>query len=178
MPEKLTERYIQDRLASTYLFERNHIAAINNFHMTYGECDLLTITQAKFAYEFEIKLSKADFRADFKKAQKHKALSTGQPQGYWASHHVSKNHAAISWQIPARFYYVTPHDMITHEDIPPYAGWIALIRHRTRWLAETMVPAPAIHKEKVSDDFIRNVYEKCQRKYWWKRCHGEWKDDQ
>ena len=72
----MTERQIQIGL---YLFltRRKGIPNLwpNTDKITGYEADLLAVTKAGYAYEYEIKRSLSDFRADKKKLEKHASLS-------------------------------------------------------------------------------------------------------
>lgn len=69
----MTERDILDRLKSRY----DHIYQLTNSFIFGWESDYFGITKGTgYAYEIEVKISKSDFRADFKnKTEKHRCLS-------------------------------------------------------------------------------------------------------
>lgn len=106
--------------------------AIYPFH----EIDFLAITSSNYAVEYEIKASRSDFFADFKK-KKHRSMITG-------------NGCKIS-----RFYYVCPIDMIKPHEIPSYAGLIYVDRHNQ---CTTITKAPRLSSDKLSDSELVKVY--------------------
>ena len=69
----MTERDILERLRSRY----DHIYVLTNSFIFGWESDYFGITKGTgYAYEIEVKISKSDFRADFKnKTEKHRCLS-------------------------------------------------------------------------------------------------------
>lgn len=69
----MTERDILERLRSRY----DHIYQLTNSYIFGWESDYFGITKGTgYAYEIEVKISKSDFRADFKnKTEKHRCLS-------------------------------------------------------------------------------------------------------
>lgn len=96
--KKINEVLIDQRKDSSSIF------VIPNFYINNHECDLFEITQAGYEIEYETKISLSDFKADFKKSNKHILLENGQ--------RVSK------------FYFVCPIDLIPLDLIPSYAGLI------------------------------------------------------
>ena len=86
-----------------------------NTYIGHYEADLIEITKSGYAYEYEVKLSRSDFKADAKKK--------------WVSalHKTTINVKAELLEQGKRvnyFYYVVPRDMISVEEIPDYAGLI------------------------------------------------------
>lgn len=69
----MTERDILERLKSRY----DHTYVLTNSYIFGWESDYFGITKGTgYAYEIEVKISKSDFRADFKnKTEKHRCLS-------------------------------------------------------------------------------------------------------
>lgn len=70
------------------------------------EADVLVLRKSGLAAEYEIKLSRADFRADFQKQAKHAALR------------------ARATSCPNYFFYVAPAGLIPPAEVPSYAGLI------------------------------------------------------
>ena len=102
--------------------------------------DLFRLTPAGLITEYEIKVSRADYRADFCKEQtgcgnKH-ALMTG---GRCACN---------------RFYFVVPKKMIRPEEVPSYAG---LLYYKGRRGFDVVKNAPLIHKEKQSPTIYKEL---------------------
>lgn len=78
------------------------------------ECDVIEITKAGYWVEYEVKTSRADYLADFKKSKtrrgetvtKHGLLESDPTKG------------------PSRFFFVAPMGLIKPEDLPKWAGLI------------------------------------------------------
>lgn len=71
------------------------------------ECDVLSVRESLYFAEYEVKLSKQDYTADFRnKREKHEAYANGHDR----------------YPIPKEFYFVTPEGMI--DEVPPYCGLI------------------------------------------------------
>ncbi len=67
----MTETEIQNMIFRYYHQDRSN-KIIPNVKLYDYEADLLRITKAGFLHEYEIKLTKSDYKADFKKSKKHK----------------------------------------------------------------------------------------------------------
>lgn len=82
---------------------------IQNFMEYPYECDMLRFKDSGTVYEYEIKTSKADYLADFKKSfydkSKHEELRAGK-------------------LLPNYFLFVLPKGMVPKEDIPAHCGLI------------------------------------------------------
>lgn len=125
------------------------------------------LTKSYYAIEVEIKMSRADFKADFKKAKKHKLLaSMGRAVAEKAGQKYQRNLfqngvpaptlTYLHWiepknNVPNRFYFCCPKGMIALDELPDYAGLL--------WVGESGLimpgrPAPLIHKERF-DNFKR-----------------------
>jgi len=103
----------------------------NNVHNVYffnWECDALVINKSEYLIECEVKISRADFKKDFAKVEKHLRL---QDKGCFDK--------------PNRFYYVCPENLIKVEEIPSYAG-LFYVKYGT---LEKIKEAPLLHKNKL-----------------------------
>ena len=65
----MTVHEIQERLAALF---QNHKYRLCNSYVFDWECDHFSMTKSGYCYEVEIKLSRSDFFADFKKEEKHR----------------------------------------------------------------------------------------------------------
>jgi hypothetical protein len=106
-----------------------------NFFFGWSECDVFRITEADFVVEYEIKVSKTDFYADFKKegrndCTKHNNLKKG-----------------IGDYCPNRFFFVVPEGLITIDEVPEYAG---LLYYSNGWFS-LKKNARLLHKRRFDD---------------------------
>lgn len=134
IPAPLTCKQIQQVLFKAYC--KGSIVVPNCCALTH-EADVLVLRKTGYVAEFEVKVSRSDFKADFKKVDKHRFLSGGHP---WCAN---------------EFYYACEDGLIKPEEVPVYAG---LVYIHTRWfsnasgqyysvLTATVVKkAPRIHK--------------------------------
>lgn len=81
------------------------------------ECDVLQVSKANIATEFEVKLSASDFRSDAKKDR-----CTGYLMG--ERQMQTKYDALQAGKGPNKFYYVMPKGLVPLEQIPDFAGVI------------------------------------------------------
>lgn len=115
---RMTERDIQKILFENFVENRHtrkfRIAAPNIHLFPKWESDFLGLTSYGYIHEFEIKLSKSDYLADFNKVRKHNTLR---------SFHRSKSE---TFRVPKRFYYVIHGFHLSAGELPDYAGLITI----------------------------------------------------
>lgn len=140
-----SESDIQDRLYIEFN-RRRHTLIVPNVTMFGWESDLVSITAAGYLCEYEIKISRADFRADAKKDRHH--LLT--------NFEISKRKRG-----PSFFYYVVPRDLIAAVDVPSYAGLIY-----SHPLLQIIKPAPRLHRDKATDYEQQWLFRSMTCRYW------------
>lgn len=151
----MTERDIQ--LILFKCLQGTREAMIPNCYLTYGEADLIGFTKAKYMHEYEIKISKSDFKADFKnKFSKHlnykKIIISGLD---FQKHFIN---------IPNYFNYVCPKGLIDVADIPEYAGLIYV--NESYNILEPVKSPPKLHKRKFTEAQINKYLQNLYWKYW------------
>ncbi len=136
-----TSKNIEGAL-SMYLYEKQHSPITTHFTgLGLGECDVISVSKSNYIYEYEVKISRSDFFADFKK-DKHTPMLEGKS---------TKGDVYLS---PNYFYFVSPTNLISIEEVPTYSGLI----YMNDLLQFTIVKkAPLIHNEKANDRFIRKL---------------------
>lgn len=127
MKTKDIERVLVNNIDDHIMSLRTYLADV--------ERDYLTVNKSGYATEYEIKISKSDFKNDFKK-QKHKHMKLGRGG------------------IIRRFYFVVPEGMLTIYKIPPYAGWIEIKGKKLI----TRKKAPLLQARKVSPTQKEKLY--------------------
>lgn len=127
---KFIDTALRDYYDSQALYMVSNVYLFGN---GYQETDFLVVkTNNKYCYDVEIKISKADFKADFKKTRKHDILEKG---GYKTNYRKSVVRNGKRKMLPAgrlievdkrpnRFYFAVPEGLISPEDVPEYAGLI------------------------------------------------------
>lgn len=144
----MTENSIVSEYIKMVFKDKNSTKVFPNIFLDRYECDLLELTKSGYLYEYEIKISKADFKADKKKATfngtKYDEISSGKRVNY--------------------FYYIVPKDLISAEDVPDFAGLIyaskIVVTHFShekgyykvdRMRFETIKNAPKLSTEKITE---------------------------
>lgn len=130
--------------------KRGKICITNYSGNGLSEADVLVVSKTHYLSEFEIKTSLSDFKADFKKAIKHKRLQGEEHKKYnreWVLKYVGTT------GVPNYFSYVCIKDLIDVSLIPKYAGLYYVD-------GETLVcikKPPRIHNLKVTDKFYMSL---------------------
>ena len=100
------------------------------------ECDLLTVSYNDRTTEYEIKRSRADFFADFKKEEKHYKTSNGKGANY--------------------FYFACPVGLIEPDEVPEYAG-LVYVTSKTTYIKKK---APQLHNDLMTFKELKKVAER------------------
>lgn len=140
----LTEKKIQRILSGFFSQPKYNVDGLFVFRW---ESDKLLWTKAGYIYEFEIKISRADYKNDFKhKAEKHLLLNSKYPKLsdtierdlFSNLHkHEQKKYPCITMEqihsirgypegtpMPNYFYYAVPEGLLEPDEVPPYAGLV------------------------------------------------------
>ena len=172
---KFSEGFIQEALEK--YFALNSVRYfMDNLFVFRWESDKLIETKTGYIYEFEIKISKDDFKNDFKnKVDKHvilgwkkdsgqvylpsfleecqkmeeRAKSARYPNYYLTYRQANEKYFRIErFKRPNKFYYAVPEGLVEPEEVPAYAGLIWVTSNGG--LIEKK-KAPYIHKDKYND---------------------------
>lgn len=87
---------------------------VPNYYLGRYECDVMKISKAGHIYEYEIKVSLADFKRDAEKAR----------TVYMMNHKVTKHDDIITGKRCSRFYFVVPEGLISKHEVPEGLGLI------------------------------------------------------
>jgi hypothetical protein len=149
----ITAKDIQRALIQEAIWGNRQII-LPNTNQLIGESDLITVTNAKFAWEYEIKISRSDFFSDFKKVHRHYFDGKFHPQ--IEKHSILKGETPFPRdRMPRRFYFVVPEGMVRDSEVPKYCGLIYVKVMLGRMVLETYRTAPNLkHAGKLSDDVI------------------------
>ena len=178
--EPLTEQSIQRRLNHFFASWKYNVDGLYVFEW---ESDKLIWTKSGYIYEFEIKISRNDFKNDFKnKKDKHIILKGPTEEerfmpAFYQSYEWNKrfyksiddckarikpgdSHLIESHKKPNYFYYAVPEGMIQPEEVPPYAGLVWMAKEY-RYCGGIIIKkkAPMLHKTKYTDGEL-NLAEK------------------
>jgi hypothetical protein len=165
---KFTEEYIQKKLDG-FFADSTKKYVLENLYVFNWESDKLIETRSGLIYEFEIKISKSDFKNDFKKKNKHVILEgkedhvpTFDRLEPIYKERYEKNYLVSHFKKPNYFYYAVPEGLIDKEDVPDYAGLIYVMpddgEFKFNYL-KLVKMAPKLHDTKYTDDDL-NLGEK------------------
>ena len=147
-----TEEDIQDVLRRNFMSESNVKFVAENLYIYEWESDIWFMTKANYMYEIEIKVSKADFKNDFKnKTLKHQILTEDM-----------KNRNGEPYLKPNYFYYAVPDGLIEESDVPEYAGLIYMKDYFPYF--DIVKQAPKISSVKHNEEDL-NLLEKFYYNY-------------
>jgi hypothetical protein len=144
-----------------WLIDRRTGYVITHYYLRSSyECDVMVLSESGYITEYEIKISKADFRNDFKKGHKkywYDDKYNPQPK------HFNKHNQIKEGNRTNKFYFVTPIGLLDKEEIPEHAGLIEVgkkyyntkLIKRARWL----------HKRKVNDKIFKDLIDKFYHRY-------------
>lgn len=144
----ITERFLQNALYRDLDSHRHRLIAPNVNLYGWGECDLVSVTKTSLLCEYEIKCSRSDFRADFKKQPKHSQLELRASPEF----------------MPAYFYYAVPRDLIDVSEVPEYAGLIYVYP-----VLQYIKRAPRLHAAKISERHINYIHRGLMVRFWKER---------
>lgn len=144
-----SEHNIQLVLMSHCLEKLNGSVFMPNFHFMWHEADLVYITKSGYSTEFEVKISRGDFKADANKR-------CGR---IWKAEYLQQG-KGVNY-----FYYVVPKGLLNLSDIPSHAGLIEVdLNEYWSNRISYIKKAPMLHKEKK--EWIKNhIYEKAYYRY-------------
>ena len=167
-----TEEYIQKKLDGFFASSTQKYV-MENLYVFGWESDKLIETRSGLIYEFEIKISKADFKNDFKNKKDKHAILEGTSEflpyyeevkkKYGEKYDYSKYYRTDSFKKPNYFYYAVPEGLIDENEIPSYAGLIYILPDDYKkkngdyaWSGFYIVKqAPKLHSTKYTDDELK-----------------------
>lgn len=148
LPQPMCERLIQNKLYVEFE-SRRHRLIVPNTTLLGWESDLVSVTAAGFLCEYEIKISRSDFRADLKKIR-HRILDASM---------INEKHRG-----PAYFYYAVPCDMVGVEELPEYAGLIYV-----HPILQIIKKAPRLNKGKITEHQVAWLQRSIMARFWKER---------
>ncbi len=129
-----------------YLYLKGHSPI--STHITISEmqeCDVISISKSDYIYEYEVKISKADFKKDFIK-EKHSHIVNEK--------YTKTRKGQLMYLLPNYFNFVTPKDLISINDVPDYAGLIYMNEDGT---FDIIKKPKLLHSIKANNSFIRKI---------------------
>jgi hypothetical protein len=131
---------MQTVLMAWLLQEKHHGIAIPNSTVLFPwEADIVSMTQAAFSHEFEIKVSRGDFLKDAKK-RKHVSMSM-----YPFRYNLTPNYF---WYATCEGFDIEP---------PVHAGWVIVKKTHSWYKIDVKKEAPRLHTNKVPREKVETV---------------------
>ena len=168
----INESYIQKQLLG---WKSTHQYVMENLYVFDWESDFLLKSKSGYWYEAEIKISLSDFKADFKKKEKHQILEHGfKIRKSWKYNPLTNEKIEFCNEVetkrPNYFTYAVPWYLEEQVKplLPKYAGLLVLDENGL-FLKESVKP-PKLHSEKYSDESLR-LTEKFY--YNWRNCRRD-----
>lgn len=155
MSKKITAKDISRTLWGHFEGYDYHL---ENTYVFMWESDFLCASRDRgYFYEVEIKVSRSDFKADFKKDKHELMLRAKEPlitkktsfnnygtlNGKRVQLYSGIDYIKPQNQLPNCFYYACPEGIISPNELPPYAG---LLVYKNGWIT-SVKKAPFIHKQ-------------------------------
>ena len=160
--DRLTERDVQKILVQTKFDRLKNLVVPNCCRFTYGEADLIVVRPSGWVDEVEVKVSKADFRRDFKTKNVKHGIMAGEYQ----------RECGYEYMTIRRFWFAMPHALAVEllEEVPDYAGLVgvsgtaAVTSSRS---ALTLTKAPVLpNAKKATREEIYQVVKNLSARYW------------
>lgn len=144
----------------TSLYDAKSLITDNFIGCGLDECDVLRITGSNLIYEYEIKASRSDFKAELKKKiNKHEVLRGKHKTNPYVWNNGSINTEEVlqeRWGSVGRasfFYYVCPNGLIKPDEIPDFSGLIYVFEDGYQIIKKV----PKLHSFKATEKLIRKV---------------------
>jgi len=168
----MVDSNIISRALSRYL-NQNYNYVVPNFFVGMYEFDMFCLnTRSKYFTEYEIKITKADFKKDFKKGNRQ--INFEKSNGYadrhyiYSSKHGNFSNGKIDKWTPNKFCFVVPFGLIARDEIPDYAG--LMIYDENRDSVSYIKSGKFIHRNEAPDEIYRMLLDKC----YWRYKHNLW----
>jgi len=155
---KPTESKLQ-RAMFAPLADRGYSHITPNVHLFGWESDMVALTGSGYIVEYEIKISRSDFRRDLSK-ERHTEL---------LSHVLSADTVPRTATVPSRFFYACPPGVIPEAKLPKYAGLIYV----TPSGMDGEVSAPRMTKTKARKSQRTTLAKSLMWDAWTKRPVGK-----
>ena len=141
-----------------------------NIHYLHNEMDLFGFRKnSGFSDEIEIKLSRSDYLADFKKTTNIKGEKVeGHNYSYHKHKQILKHDAIKQGLYPSNYFaFLMPKELAEKCDIPSYAGLYIYGENRegVGWIRE-IIKAPRLHKRRLGSETKYDIAKKAVFKCW------------
>ena len=135
-----------------------------NTYLTWesSEMDLLCVRKSGYIDEVEIKISKADFAADFRKRVQLKTKDYTWPRIYRLKHEAMQEGLLKC----NRFSFLVPESLVDKIEVPEYAGLYVMKEDLFRPYVTEVKRPKLFHKNKITDHEMISLGKKMSHRYW------------
>lgn len=135
-----------------------------NFCYGNNELDVFSLSKAGLVAEYEVKVSRSDYQADFKKEAWDLAPVAGTRRYAMGNKHAL---LAAGRLLPNKFWFCVPEGLVTGLEVPAYAGLIYVSEPRPGLYSFQVVREPKIlHRNKPPEKIYRQIATKCYYRYY------------
>ena len=129
-----------------HLYEKAHSPITTRFKgMGLAECDVISVSPSDYTWEWEIKISRADFKKDFTKAKHENMIN---------EKNTRTRKGTTEFLTTNYFSFVCPTGLISPEEVPEYAGLL----YFNEDMSFTVAKKPKLlHKTKATDKLLRKL---------------------
>ena len=161
----MTSKQIIAGWIDNVLRERQQNRVFPNVFLGHFEADILEITKSGYSYEYEVKISRADFKQDLLK-RKYDVLK----------HDLLKNGNHVNY-----FSYVVPEGLVSVDEVPEFAGLIYVNVHESKYqdskgtyikhrlFIKTIKSPVKLAKDKFSNERLMKCYESLYFRFHFKK---------
>lgn len=146
--EKLPAEHIINWFMRRRLQTNSNTKLFPNTYIGSWEGDVFEVTKSGYLYEYEVKITRADFKKD---AEKERCYYSGQ--------RISKFDQLREGNRCNYFYYVVPENMVSVDELPEFAGLIYMNNSYKYPEFKTIKQAPKLTTEKAGEKHILKLYE-------------------
>ena len=175
----LTADLIISGYCDRVLLEKSQNRVFPNIYLGKWEADLLEITKAGYLYEYEVKISRHDFKIDSQKATYHYGTNIPKSRKY----DVLQAGERVNY-----FSFLVPEGLIDPEEVPEWAGLIyargyvdkipvgsdkegeIIYEERTGIFLSTIKKPRRLREEKISPKELEEINRKLYYRYHKIRC--------
>ena len=171
---KVTSKMIIDAFVSDIFRTKSGNRIFPNTYIGKWEADILEVTSSKYQYEYEVKISRSDFKNDSKKSMKRYKLNENSSHGY-TTESLLKHEFLQQGKRTNYFYFIVPDGLIEESEVPEWAGLIYFKRYviydifnnpaRIETSFKTIKPAKKLHGNKITDKQFLKLYESTYFRY-------------
>lgn len=160
--EHMTAAQIEKELMQWAMANTSEII-VPNYFLGRFECDLLKISKAGQLTEYEIKVSRADFKKDFEKIQHTRFMGyemeerNGQQYKKAVYQNETKQDIILQGKRVNRFYYVTPANLVKPEEVPAGLGLIYATSFNDYIRFNIVKVSKLFMKEKAKENLYKHI---------------------